>query len=271
MITNSHDDFDAIIIGSDTLWDFEVPSFYEKHEIYMGDIFKNTSIYTYAVSLSNTSLDYVARTEFFSKSLKNFSRISVRDLYTQNVVASLCSNKVVRVCDPTMLLKAGEYCHFMGNIQLKNYVFLYIFSDETITEGFITQITNFARKNNLRIISFGEFRSWADKNVPYSPKMFLDYISRADYVITNTFHGSVFSAIFHRQVAILGEEKNKVVEITNLLGLDMQLLSQSDNLEKCLLRPIDHNRVESIIEEERKKGIDFLTDCLDEASIGIRR
>ncbi len=265
MITKQKECFDAVVIGSDTLWNFEVSSFYERRNVYMGEIFEGLSRYTYAVSLSNTSLNYVTATDFFVKGLKNFSKISVRDEHTYEVVTSLCSKEVSRVCDPTLLLNPTDYKCIMGKAKPEKFIFLYIFSDERISDSFGKQVVTFSRKNGLAIISFGEARNWADKNIPYSPQVFLDYISRADYVLTNTFHGSVFSAIFHRQVAILGKNKNKVIEIANLLKLDSQLLSQDDNLEECLNKYIDYNVVEGIIKEERRKGREFLHTCMDEA------
>ena len=77
----------------------------------------------------------------------------------------------------------------------KAYVLIYAYHGFMNSKQEVNAIKSFAKKNGLRIISCGYYHSWCDENVNADPKEFLEMFIHASYIITDTFHGTVFSII----------------------------------------------------------------------------
>ena len=96
---------------------------------------------------------------------------------------------------------------------------------------FIREIKNFASKRNLRIVSVGYFHQWADINfVNIDPFKWLSYIKNADFIVTNMFHGTVFSIKFNKRFLTIASKRreNKVGSLLREFGLESRLCDSSD-------------------------------------------
>ena len=94
-------------------------------------------------------------------------------------------------------------------------------------------------------------------------------IQRAKFVVTDSFHGTVFSILFNKPFISIGNSKRGLARFQSLLGrfgLEDRLVQdvEFDDLLETMRRPIDYILVNSIIREERSKSIDFLIKALKE-------
>lgn len=212
------DGFDAVVIGSDELWNVRNVNF--RHEgYYIGEDMTSKKCLTYAVSCNTCSAE-----EFLKQypELNNFAGlddISVRDAKTYDLVTSLSNRVPVNVLDPTFLVdydvpkpkETGKYILIYG----------YYFTDEEIA-----QIKEYTRRyDDVTVISVGFPHSWCDKCVPCGPFEFMGYIKYAQEVITSTFHGTVFSIIFRKNFLSFARNNAKTLDVLHKFGLDEQNVS----------------------------------------------
>ena len=74
----------------------------------------------------------------------------------------------------------------------------------------------------------------------------------------------MFSMIFNKEFMAIGKEKIKVREALEVHGLSDRLREQTVDIEEIYQQKIDYDRVNSIIEGERQKGMAFLRKAFEE-------
>lgn len=117
----------------------------------------------------------------------------------------------------------------------------------------------------------GGYHDFCDEYINASPFELLEYVKHADYIITDTFHGTIFSIINHKPFVSLIREshngvygnKEKLTDLLSRLELTERGISNSADLFEIIDQPIDYNRVESIRQKEIKKTHDYLKRHLD--------
>lgn len=256
---------DAYFFGSDTLWNLDVERFMEQHDIFWGCKFISKKKYTYAVSLSNTTYKTLSICDFVKPALADFRGISVRDKHTEQTISELVNKQIIRVCDPTMLLPKESYLQFNGKRPPYRYLLLYVFQDMLIDECLKKELLDFCKSRNLKIISLGLYRNWCQDSIPYSPQNFITLINNADYILTNTFHGTVFSIIFEKAFVVAADKKVKVQEVLEEFNLTSRKLSREDKLEEMFEKTIDYSDVRSKVELRREESLNYIQRCLKDA------
>ena len=152
----------------------------------------------------------------------------------------------------------------LPKINIKDYIIIYAYTGR-IAEHEKDTIIRFARKYNKKIISIGYYHDFVDKVIVCNPFKALAYIKNCDYVITDTFHGSIFSIIFEKQFVSFIRESNKekMQDLLEHLNLKNRCLEDVKLLEKKLLQEINYNNTNDIINQELIKTKNYLLKCLD--------
>ena len=213
---------DMIIYGSDTLWNVANRYFASKRDVYWGKTFPEHRKITYAVSIGNTAPELL-KEPYYKDCIDGFSVLSVRDEWTREAVKQLTEREVALTCDPTLLLKKDDYIPLaVKNLEKDRYLLLYYFGDFDRNQQRV--IRSYAAERGLKIISFGAERSWCDKRAESSPQNFLTYFAGASCVITNTFHGCVFSVIFEKKMIGYVEHLKKAAQFLKEVGIGGQIV-----------------------------------------------
>ena len=149
---------------------------------------------TYAASFGSTTiekLDKYGKTTEISNLLKEFDAISVRDKNSHDIIKTLTAIDPIDSIDPVLLY---DFSNEVDNIDvdLSNYIVVYAYS-ERINKIEAEAIQAFAHSKGKKTLSIGVKQSFTDLYVNVDPFTLLAYIKNADYVITDTFHGTVFS------------------------------------------------------------------------------
>lgn len=254
-------DTKTIIIGSDTIWNFASKFFYEKKELYLGTKFKEKNIITYAASISNTSYDMILKDMDIVEGIKNIKHVSVRDNYTKQLVDGIRDENVPLVADPTLLLTKEHFIKLKRNINDSRYILIYHFGK--IVEKKKENILKLKAQTGKQIISFGEHISWADKNVVYDPFAFLGYFHNADFIITNTFHGTIFSVLYEKKFADYGADKQKVKNLLEQLELQCCICDETTELSSLMNTEIDYDRVNEKIDMLRQTSLQYLKTAIE--------
>ena len=208
---------------------------------------------TYAASFGNTTMEKVKRygiADILSKDLKRLEAISIRDTNSWEVVENLTGMKPVIHLDPVLIYPWENLIPKEPPIKEK-YMVLYGYSGR-FSEEECRRIRMFAKQKKLRIISIGGIQDVRNTFVNCSPLEVLRYFASAACVITDTFHGVIFSVITHRQFGVYvrsGEYGNEE-KVNDLL--------HKDDIENLLEQKIMFQETDKIIRMERKHTQEYL-------------
>ncbi len=252
---------DAMVYGSDTIWNVNHPYFDKHWKRFWGVDYDGKKI-SYAASIDSTPVQKLLERKEIISAVLDFSAISVRDDNTENFVRQVLPSeqKIYRVIDPTMLLDADEYGKIAPEIEDKGYILFYYFG--AIPENVKEQVRAFARKTGRKIVVFGSEGGYADKYISNDPFLMLSYYKNADYVITNTFHGNVFSLIFNKQFISFGGNKKKVKSLLSEFCQDSRLAEENDDLSNLFDTVVDFGYTNAKIKASREASVNYLKNTL---------
>lgn len=260
------DDIDCFVLGSDTIWNFDSKYFYANKNTYTGLNLPDVKKITYAVSAANTGCEIFENDSDIREGIKSLDAISVRDNSTKAIVEKITGKSPTVVCDPTLLIEEKDYNSLMaeGSVKTdKKYILLYYFSDMSDLQK--KHISELKKETGCKIVSFGEYRSWCDINPAYDPKTFLLYMKNADFVVTNTFHGTIFSVLFHKRFVDYGGKKLKISNLLNQLGLQDTIVDDSTSLVEKYKKNLNYEQAEEVINQLRQQSLNYLYESLGEA------
>jgi exopolysaccharide biosynthesis predicted pyruvyltransferase EpsI len=160
-----------------------------------------------------------------------------RDKHTKDIIDEVYGLDSKIVCDPTLLLHKEEYDIMTRPVSIEKYLLLYYFNEMTDRQK--EYVKSFAKKNKLKIVSFSFRKPWGDKILNASPYNFISFFKEAEYVLTDTFHGTAFSIIYGKKFAVYDEDKIKVKELLKEYHLVQHLFKHYEDLDKTLLMQND--------------------------------
>lgn len=258
-------DVDTLIIGSDEVFNCLQPYPVGYSKQLFGEGYEKSVLISYAASFGNTQYDDLVKYDIeveIKKMLSNFKGISVRDENSAYIVRQLLGIEPEINMDPVLMY------NFIDEMKLyttneSGYIIIYAYTGR-LSKAEENYIKEFARDRNKRIISIGHYSSIADENITCIPFYVFSYFKNADYVITDTFHGTVFSIKMNTKFCtiIRDSNRNKLSALLERLGrLDRRVEKLSD-IERLYNISIDYSRTNAIIENEKQKTITYLKDKL---------
>lgn len=256
-------EIDAIFIGSDEVFSIEsglTPEFW-------GYNMPTPNIFSYAGCFGPTTLKFIEdknAENFIKNGINNLKNISVRDENSKNIIEKLSNRNATLVCDPVILYGyIDEKKKFKKSITEK-YVLVYSYDNNMNTEEEIKSIKKFAAEKNCKIYSVGFYHNWVDKNINCDPIELLEFVDNAEYVLTDTFHGTVMSLIMNTQFI------TKVHTNSNKLGFLLEeyecVSRRTNNFSDALeitKQEICYNKINDIIDHKRKLSMEYLNKCLE--------
>jgi hypothetical protein len=205
---------DKYIAGSDQIWNTTFrngtdPAYY----LDFGS--KEILRESFAASFATSEIVPSARA-FVKENLKRFDKITVREQSALRILEELGYQGTLQD-DPVFMLSAEEWSEMAdGTGEGENYVLVYDFyADETIKETALS----IALEKKLKVFAICSCElPYADKNFVYSvPETFVSLIKNASYVVSNSFHGTVFSMIFHVPFKVIDRPDGLNVRMHDLL------------------------------------------------------
>ena len=246
-------ELDTIIIGSDEVWNYEDKKSYDP--IKFGKNLKCKNIITYAPSTGKSDINKIP--DEILEGLNNISSFSSRDYNSNLLVTKYTSKECTKVLDPTFLFEFKEYQSPLIN-KIKNEKYILIYYCDGIDNDSINRIKDYASRNNLKIYGAGDYQSWYDDfSININPFEWVEMFKYAQFVITGTFHGTVFSIKSHKQFYNYMKNKSRIKKISSLLS-DLEI----GNRELFCDELIDYVKVDSLLNERRRISFNYLKSSI---------
>lgn len=264
-----NDTFDAFICGSDQIWSPLV--FNPKY--YLDFVRDSQKKIAYAPSIGVKEIeDRHVRTEI-EKLLCNFGSLSVREKDGSRLIRELCGKDAPVVLDPTLLLTSAEWSKEITPCEkmvTEPYMAVYMLGNNP-EHWEIVKKTAAHLKLSVQIIPV----FYEDQNRPgcikkaIGPREFLELIFGASYVCTDSFHGMIFSTLFHKPFTAFARfrendarnQNSRVENLLSILGLEGRMLLR-DNWRAIAESTVDFASVDERLSTLRAESMDYLTGAL---------
>lgn len=257
------------ITGSDQVWNSFYNNGVDKHYFFDG-FPKGTIKIAYSSSFGQESLEK-SEYEEVKRLLSTYKAISVREASAKKLIESM-GYKVTHLLDPTFMLDREDWRKYMSCRKINQpYLLVYLPYNIHNKRLIYQSVRKLAALRKLRVITF----SWnvmpeklADKTFFFvNPGDFLSLMYHADYVVTNSFHGTAFSVNLNKQFWVYMPTGfgTRIQSILDLCHLQDRLLQPNEVLgDDKMARHIDYAPVNSILNVERQKAYDFLKKALED-------
>ena len=260
--------FDTVIYGSDQIWN---PNWY--HPYYYGNYDSiSTRLISYASSFGVYDI-LDENQEIISKAINRFDNISVREKNGKDIIKKLIHKDCKMVVDPTLLIDKMSWSKFCINDKTPKceYILCYMLSDNN---NHWSAIKKFAKSTKLPIyiIPYEGFSYFQSKNIVIGANVgnFLDLIRNAKYIITDSFHGSIFSIIFEKNFILFerhnsnnyNSQNSRLYNLLEIVGLDNRIIKHnSKKIDNC--SNIDYTKVNSNLDELIKNSREYIIDSIE--------
>lgn len=262
------ENLDAVVVGSDQVWRLQYINdvYYKSYFLDFVDGKKVKKI-AYAASFGKDYWEGESDHKEISKLLQDFTAVSTRELSGVNICKDTFNyDKAVPVLDPTMLIGKDFYIkeiiskYDVSNIP-KGGLLTYVLDEADEKK----EIIEFVQKE-LNIDKINHLKGFNHANITYTVPEWVASFANADAVVTDSFHGMVFSIIFEKNFVVIGNHSrglDRFISLLGLLGLEDRLVFEVKDLEGKRKENVDYDRVNEILEENKKYSLKFLMKALD--------
>lgn len=252
---------DVYISGSDQIWNPMVTAgIDEGYFLNFGDF----SARKIAYAVSPCQLNVEKYKNKLAPLLMAYEKISLREEQFICDLSEMSNAPIENCIDPTLLLDESDYQKYMvkPEMSFKEYILVYGFDDK-LSPKLLNDITSMvSMKTGCKIIDVSmDGRKRIDSAINLevvSPGEFLYYVKNARFVVTNSFHGTVFSIIYNKKFVSVSKSgtSSRAGELLASLGLNDRMTAISDERTSHALvdDDIDYHEVHKRLMKLRKKS-----------------
>ncbi len=261
---NIENEYDFFVTGSDQVWNPYYDFVGQADLLYFA---KPEQRISYAASFGVTKIPE-GKKNLYTQNLNKFSGISVREQEGLEIVTELSDKFAELVLDPTLLLDMDEWRKLEKRPRidlLQNYILVYALGQKN--DIFNKTIERLKREGqtifDVRMVGQN------GREVAVGPSEFLYLIDHADYVLTDSFHATAFSLIFHKKVKTFNREgidmSSRITSLANSINL-------SRNIDKdgtfCVEQQVDFFEIDKSLNKRRVQSRKFLENNIKNVGRG---
>jgi hypothetical protein len=226
----------------------------------------------YAASFGKDDLsEYTSKLiKYTAKLAKQFDAISVREDSGVFLCEKFWNVDAVHLLDPTLLLDKDDYIQLVEQdskniIPSQSNLFVYILDRTTEKRQIVNSVSSALYLSAFEILpedisTLKDLKNLKKHTFPSVTQWLQSFID-AEFIVTDSFHGTVFSIIFNKQFAVLPNQRRGITRIESLLKLleiENRVISSLDFA--ITMPPIDYKKINDILIYERNKSSEFLTN-----------
>lgn len=255
-------EMDAFVAGSDQIWNFECTGGVDS--VYFLDFVSSSKKkIAYAPSMGQNGQNQ-KDLDTIKPMLESFNSLSIREKSMEKKLESLTNRDFEVVLDPTLLLKSDDYSTLLNKDNDGKYIFVYLLEPNNELVDYVSKL---AKEKELKVLYISNitkkkiFDSVNSENLyGLAPNEFLSKLKNAEYVVTNSFHATVFSIIFEKRFATFKTRKSfpRMLDLLGNLGLTNRIMDSNFNMDD----QIDFKTVNKKLELLKQNSINFLKSAL---------
>lgn len=260
-------DYDIVMNGSDQVWNMA----WEKDvdlAFFLDFVDITTPKMAYAASFGKNELTQHEK-EVMGPLLRKYNLITMREDSGVELLRDLGISNGRHVLDPTLVLDRRTWLELAGDRTIKDrYVAIYQLNYNTKALEYARKIADI---KGLKVVDLSrkiKKSSAVDINFPFvKPETFLNVFAYADYVVTDSFHGTAFSINFNRQfISIRNNFPERVGSLVRLVGLENRFVPMNEQLDiDNALSVIEYEDVNRILDIERNKARNIIKEIAKKA------
>lgn len=267
--------YNAVLVGSDQLW---LPSNIAGDYYTLSFVPSEVNKIAYATSFGVSEIPKCQHQDA-KRYLSRINHLSAREDSGKKLIRKFTGRDVPLVCDPTMLLTAEEWAVDVQEKRLikEKYIFCYFMGDNPWQRAFVRRLKKRTGYKIVALLHLDQFiksdEEYADET-PFdvSPTDFINLIKNAEFVCTDSFHGTVFSIIHKRpfftfrrfsETATLSTN-TRIYSLLKRFCLEERLVKQEYDISSFLQKSIDYDKVHQILDRFREESTKYLLDGLSE-------
>ncbi len=269
----SANEYDAFLCGSDQLW---LPGNLGSHFYTLEFVPDNKAKIAYATSFGVSQIPWYQKKRTAAY-LNRFQSLSTRELKGGQIIKDLTCKEVPVVCDPTLLLDVDEWEKIIPTKRIieEPYIFCYFLGTNSEHRKVAREL---GMVTGLKLVTCPFLDNFVEEDQQFGDVQmfdmdaedFVNLIRHAEYVLTDSFHGSVFSILHHKKFITFnrfGSEStsrnSRIDSLCELLGLNARrYIGNITTQVKC---EIDYESVENKLHNLREASVGYLEKALDKA------
>jgi len=258
----------AVIVGSDQVWrkSYTNSKYYKNYFLDFVDGSKIKKI-AYAASFGTDHWEGKGDEEDISKLLKDFTAVYTRE----SSGIQICRDdfkytNAKHALDPTMLISKEIYIDdiiskYDTSRASKGGLVSYVLDEAEEKKEMISFI-----KNSVNIKEIHHLKGFNARNITYTIPEWLSSFVYADFVVTDSFHGMIYSIVFQKNFIVIGNNSrglDRFISLLSLLNLEDRLVFCVQDIKDKTLDKIDYNRVNQLVDEQKNISFDYLIQSLN--------
>lgn len=264
--------YDWCVIGSDEVFNCSDSSPWGFTTQLFGNVAEANNTMTYAASCGATTVETIptGACERIASALKKLKTISVRDKNTEEFVRIISGMSAEINLDPVLIGNFDDEILTSKEVtQLSTkYCVVYAYHYRIYKKQEINAIKKFCRSHNLVPVAVGMPQFWIKEYIVADPFQCLKIFRRAEFVITDTFHGTIFSAKYCLRFATIVRDsnRNKLQDLIDRIHVSDHQISAItiDELERAYTKVHNKESFNKMIAAERARTLSYLKENLKE-------
>lgn len=266
--------YDILITGSDQVWNILCR---DADDAYYLNFAQNVKKIAYAPSFGATNILKVAKNvEKYKNYLEDFSALSCRENNGSKWIEELVGKEVPVLVDPTLLLDSEQWNCLIQNeeesvLEDGNYIFYYAFN---YSEEVNKQVKMISEQLHMPVYIL-DVKSWIKKAAKFGfkvtrhsgPLEFLRLIKNAALVVTTSFHGTVFSLIYHKKFWFIdskmhNKDDDRAYTLLHAVKMDDRMVKREEMGQVEVMQEVNYEEYENKIKQMKDKAINYLEEAI---------
>lgn len=267
----SKNEYDIVICGSDQIWSC-VNGIDPLYFLQFADKAKRVA---YAPSIGLNSIKELYQNDFNSY-VNSIPHLSVREQQGAVYIKKNTGRNAKVVLDPTLLLDCDEWLKIVdtsicerSGLDKTKYILCYFLGNDAKYKNYVTRL---AKKTGLpvRFIST-QRKTYGVRQIICNPLEFVELIANAGYVLTDSFHATIFSLNLGTEVGIFKRfcandslnQNSRIFNITSLLGVEDRILDENNSVDGLIDNKYDNQRLQIRLDVLRQDSLNYLYHSLN--------
>ena len=255
--------YDLCVIGSDEVFNCLNSGAWGFTSQLFGNVPEANKVITYAASCGSTKYEELPEkvAEKIRNTFENVAAFSVRDENTHKFVGKLTDKSINDNLDPVLIYNFDCEVEQATFPQMpKHYCVVYSYYNRIHTAEEIDAIKGFCKKYQLKPVAVGAPQFWIRDYIVCSPFQCLKIFKESDFVITDTFHGTIFASKYAEKFAVLtrASNKNKLLDLVDKIEMKDHLMSNLSELEEKYGLLKNKENFDLIVKEETQRTMQYL-------------